>query len=168
MPAAPLGVQPYHTTRRLHRLGLTVELVPEALDIVQAVGNDDRVAVEQSLHRRHLRGTCILLRPGSTIGGAGEAERLGGDVVYCEPCDSGVGRRGDSGGEVGGQLLAAVGFAGTRIAGYHQQLRIQRHDCTQDGFANSPAYFVSFRSVPLLAESGRPPQPVDCLPLRST
>jgi hypothetical protein len=39
-----------HAAWRLQRLGLTVQLVSEALDVVHAIGDDDVIARQHSLH----------------------------------------------------------------------------------------------------------------------
>lgn len=62
-----------HAARRLQRFCLTVELVPEALDVIEAICNDDVVARESPLDGRVFLCTGILLGLGGVIYTSGDA-----------------------------------------------------------------------------------------------
>jgi hypothetical protein len=60
----------------LQSLGLAVQLVAEALDVVQAIGDDDVVARQDSLDGGIFFRTCILLGFGGMVDGARHTKRL--------------------------------------------------------------------------------------------
>lgn len=81
----------HDAARRLHSLGLAVQLVPEALDVVQAVGNDNVVPREHALHGRVLLGARILLGSGCVVDAARHTQRLVVDQVHLQATAAPVG-----------------------------------------------------------------------------
>lgn len=73
-------------------LGLAVQLVAEALDVVEAVGDDNVVAREHSLYGRIFLRAGILLGPGRVIDMARDTQRLIVDEVHLEPAGARIGR----------------------------------------------------------------------------
>lgn len=112
----------------LNSLGLAVELIAEALDVIQAVGNDNVVTGEHALDGRVLLGTSILLCLGRVIYPTGQAKRLVVDKVDLEPAGARIGvLAGDLGLEKLLQLEGTGGLASRGVARDDQELgRYQR------------------------------------------
>jgi hypothetical protein len=88
-----------------------VQLVPEALDVIHAIGYDYVVAGQQALHSGHLGSAGILLRSRGMIYLSLNTERLIVDMVHLDLCDPRVGRGDDFGGEELAELLTAMRLA---------------------------------------------------------
>jgi hypothetical protein len=80
-----------HTAGRLQGLGLAVQLVPEALDVVHSIGDDDVIARQQPLYSRIFLGARILLCLCGMVDGSRYAERLIVDQVHLEATDACIG-----------------------------------------------------------------------------
>ena len=80
-----------HAVGRLHRLGLAVQLVAEALDVVEPVGDDDVVARQHALDGRIFFRARILLGLCGVIDTPGDAEGLVVDEVDSEAADACIG-----------------------------------------------------------------------------
>lgn len=120
---SPLPFVTHHATPRLRCLGLAVELIPVALDIIQPIHNHDAVPSDDPLHGRHGGVAGRLLGPGIAVHGARHAEAVVADDVQLEARGGARGRRGrDLGGEEGVQLGGAVGFPGAGVAGEDNEL----------------------------------------------
>lgn len=114
----------YNAARRLQRFRFAEELVPEALDVVQAVGDHEVVGAEQPLHGGVLGCARLLLGAGVAVGRARDVQRLGVDEVQPQSGGGGGGRGGgDLRGEEGLQLARAGGLAGAGVAGDYYELR---------------------------------------------
>jgi hypothetical protein len=90
-------------------------LVAEAFDVVHAVGDDDRVLIEDALDGGGKGRAGIFLRARGGVDGAGESEGVVGDVDDFQALDSRGGGVGDFLVEVGDELLAAGCFAAGRV-----------------------------------------------------
>jgi hypothetical protein len=107
----------HHTAGRRHGLGLAVQLVPEALDVVHSIGDDDVVARQHALHGRIFLGTRILLSPRSVVDGARHAQRLVVDEVHLQSAGAGIGARGSNLGlAVRFELQCACGLPRGRVS----------------------------------------------------
>lgn len=80
-----------HTTWCLHSFGLTVQLVAEALDVIQTIGNDYVIARQHPLDGRIFLRAGIFLRPGSMVDVARDAKRLIVDQMDFESIEAGIG-----------------------------------------------------------------------------
>lgn len=90
-----------HAAGRLQRLGLAVQLVPEALDVVHAICDHDVVARQHSLDGRIFLRARVLLGLGRVIDIARYTKRLIVDEVHFEAMDTRIGGgAGDLGLEV--------------------------------------------------------------------
>ena len=74
----------YNTARRAHCLSLTIELISEALDIVQPIGDDNGVSPQSTLDGGIMCAAGLLLTAGFAVGGAGYIQGLIIDVVDSE------------------------------------------------------------------------------------
>ena len=130
----------------LNGLGLAVELVAEALDVIEAIGYDNVVTGEHSLDGRVLLGTGIFFCLGRVVYPPGQAKRLVVDEVDLEPAVAGIGvLAGDLGLEKVLQLEGTGGLASRGVARDDKELvRYQRTGrqvrvCVQD---DSRAWFA--------------------------
>jgi hypothetical protein len=85
------GLGTDHAAGSGYRLGLAIQLVSEALDVVQAVGNDNVIAREDSLYGRIFLRTRILLGFGSVIDSARDTQRLVVDEVHLQAAGARIG-----------------------------------------------------------------------------
>lgn len=108
----------------LDGLGLAIQLVAEAFDVVEAVGDDDVVTGEHPLHGRILFRAGILFSLGRVIYPTGHAKRLVVDEVDLELAGPRIGAlAGDLGLEEVLQLPGACGLARRGIPRDDQELR---------------------------------------------
>lgn len=106
-----------HAAGSLHCFGLTVQLVPEAFDVVQAIGNDYVIARQHPLHGRIFFRARILLGPGSVIDGARDPKALIVDEVDFKATGAGIGgSTGNLGLEVLLQLQGPGSLASRGVA----------------------------------------------------
>jgi len=77
-----------HAARGLQGFGFAVELIPEALDVVEAICNDDIIARQNPLDGRVFLGTCVLFGLRSVVDSAGEAKGLVVDEMDFEAADA--------------------------------------------------------------------------------
>jgi hypothetical protein len=112
-----------HAAGRLQGLGLAVQLVAEALDVVQPVGDDNVVARQHPLDGRILLRPRILLGLGRVVHAARHAERLVVDEMDLEATDAGIaGRARDAGLEVVLELEGARRLARRGVAAEEDEL----------------------------------------------
>jgi hypothetical protein len=71
-----------HAAGSRHGLGLAIQLVPEAFDVVQAIGDYNVIAREDSLYGRIFLRTGILLGPGGMIDRARDSQCLIVDEMH--------------------------------------------------------------------------------------
>jgi hypothetical protein len=90
-PGDRVAVETDHAAGRLQGLGFTVQLVPEALDVVHPIGDDDVIARQQPLDSRIFLGTRILLCLCGMVDVSRHAEGLIVDQVHLEATDACIG-----------------------------------------------------------------------------
>jgi hypothetical protein len=105
-----------NTAGRLQGLCLAVQLVAEALDVVEAVGNDYVVAGEDALDSRVFLCARIFLSAGRVVDGARDTERLVVDDMDLEAGSGLVAGSGDLVVEVGFELDGACRLARRGVA----------------------------------------------------
>lgn len=99
----------------LQGLGLAVQLVAEAFDVVQAICNDNVIPRQDPLDGRIFFRTGILLGSGRAVDGARHAQHLVVDEMDLEAGRARIGRRaGNLGLEKLLQLGGSGGFARRR------------------------------------------------------
>lgn len=114
-----------HAAGRLDRLRLTVELVAEALDIIQAISDDDVIPRQHSFHGGVFLSPGILFRLRRVVDRPRQAQRLVIDEVYLQPGDSGIGACVGNGGlEEILELQRARGLPRGGVAGDEDKLRV--------------------------------------------
>lgn len=92
-------------------LGLAVQLVAEALDVVHPVGNDNVVARQHALDGRVLLGAGILLGPCCVVDGARHAQGLVVDEVHFQAAGARIAAAIAIGGGGGGGGIGDLSFA---------------------------------------------------------
>lgn len=90
-----------HAVWSLYCLCFAVKLVPETLYVIEAIGNDNVVSRQHSLHGRVFFRSGVLLGFGSMVDIAGDAKRLIVDEMDSQSGDACIGAcAGDLGLEV--------------------------------------------------------------------
>lgn len=106
-----------YATRCLQSFGLAVQLIPEAFNIIEAIGDDYIVARQDSLDGRIFFRAGILLCFGSVVDRSRYAQRLIVDEVDLETTGAGIGRcAGNPGLEVFLDLQRSCSFTRGGVA----------------------------------------------------
>ena len=113
----------YHTTHRLYGFCFAIQLVAKALDIIQPVGNDDRIPPQYTLDCRVMRCSSIFLRFRFSVNISLQAEGLVIDMVDGKAVSSRICGILDFAIEEINQLLRSKCFAGGGVARYEDQLK---------------------------------------------
>jgi len=110
------------TVRRLHTFGFAVQLIAEPFDVIHAVGDDDRVAIQGALDGRVESCTSIFFSSCSGVNIAVESEVVVVNVVEFQTFDARFRSFFDAFLEVFDDLLAAVRLARFGEAGEKEEL----------------------------------------------
>lgn len=101
----------YHAARSLKSFSFAVQLIPEALDVVQSIGDDNRVSSERAFDRRVFRRSGIFLRASFSIYIPAQAKCLIVDMDHRQAADPRLGGSFDLGVEEIDQLIRAISLA---------------------------------------------------------
>ena len=102
---------PDHAAWGLHSFCFAIQLIPESLYVVQAIGDHNGVLSQSSLYSRVFCSPSVLLRPSLSVDIATEAQRLVTDMADCQAADSCIRRSLNPGVEGFDQLIGTVGLS---------------------------------------------------------